>query len=90
MLGLLLNLKKKSQRLEEVCSHQGEVLKEKHGGCGDRAGGEGGGRGPACGDRKGEGRGETRSLLRGKGPDTGVKEKHEESKGQARKWTWWG
>ena len=91
MLGLLLKKKEnKRQRLEEVCSRQGEVLKDKHGWHGDRAGDEGGGRGPACEGTKGEGRGETRSLLRGKGPDTGVKEKHEESKGQARKWTWWG
>ena len=45
--------------------------------------------GPAFGDREGEVRGETRSLLRGKGPDTGEKEKDEENEGQARKWTWW-
>ena len=50
---------------------------------------EGGGRGPAFGDREGEVRGETRSLLRGKGPDTGEKEKDEENEGPARKWTWW-
>ena len=93
MLGLLLKkIKKKEnkrQRLEEVHSSQGEVLKEKHGGHGDWAGDEGGGRGPAFGDREGEVRGETRSLLRGKGPDTGEKEKDEENEGPARKWTWW-
>jgi len=72
-----------------VRSSQGEVLKEKHGGHGDQAGDEGGGRGPAFGGTKGEGREETHSLLRGKGPDTGEKEKDEENEGQARKWTWW-
>ena len=79
----------KHLRLKEVCSNQGEVLKEKHGvGTGTGQEIEGGGRGSVFGGTKGEGREET--LLRGKRPVTGEKGKDEENKEQARKWTWWG
>ena len=50
---------------------------------------EGGGKGPPFGGTKGEGREETHPLLSGKGPNTEEKEKDEENKEQARKWTWW-
>ena len=50
---------------------------------------EGRGRGSASGGTKGEGRLKDPLPARGKGPDTGEKEKDEENKEQARKWTWW-
>ena len=39
---------------------------------------------------EGEGREETQSLLRGKGPETGGKERDEETKEQVKTWTWCG
>ena len=42
------------------------------------------------GGSEGEGREETQSLLRGKGPEMGGKERDEETKKPVKTWTWCG